>query len=218
MGPLDYRPRLQSLPPTCPPPPGRRATRVHLPLRQRRRSRPPGGRSGGGCHPCRSHRQRTMTLPADRRGARATSDKYERTPPRSNAAGRGAYATAVRVLWWVSIAAVLIGVGLSDAFDASQAAIYASRRGGGRRRRPAARPAAGTTPQRTRRRPGGGARHRPDDGPPRAHRLRLLALRVRLPPRGGGGRPGAGRPDRAGGGDARQPRLPGRPRARPRIR
>ena len=52
-------------------------------------------------------------------------DKYDTDTAALERRGRGAYSTAVRVLWWVSIAAVLIGVGLSDAYDASQAAIYA---------------------------------------------------------------------------------------------
>src|SRR6185436_10663573 len=53
------------------------------------------------------------------------SDKYEVDRAGLEPRGRGSYGTAVRVLWWVSIASVLIGVGLSDAFDTNQAAIYA---------------------------------------------------------------------------------------------
>ena len=53
------------------------------------------------------------------------ADKYEVDRAGLDRRGRGSYGTAVRVLWWVSIAAVLIGVGLSDAYDANQAAIYA---------------------------------------------------------------------------------------------
>jgi diguanylate cyclase (GGDEF)-like protein len=52
-------------------------------------------------------------------------DKYEAGSGDLERRGRGNYTTAVRVLWWVSIAGVLIGVGLSNAYDASQAAIYA---------------------------------------------------------------------------------------------
>jgi diguanylate cyclase (GGDEF)-like protein len=52
-------------------------------------------------------------------------DKYEVGSEASEGRGAGTYATAVRVLWWVSIAGVLIGVGLSNAYDASQAGIYA---------------------------------------------------------------------------------------------
>ena len=54
-----------------------------------------------------------------------STDKYDTDTSALERRGRGSYATAVRVLWWVSIAAVLIGVGLSDAYDAAQAAIYA---------------------------------------------------------------------------------------------
>lgn len=52
-------------------------------------------------------------------------DKYETGAGAIERRGRGSYGAAIRVLWWVSIAGVLIGVGLSDAYDASQAAIYA---------------------------------------------------------------------------------------------
>ncbi len=53
------------------------------------------------------------------------ADKYGVDRADLERRGRGSYGTAVRVLWWVCIAAVLIGVGLSDAYDANQAAIYA---------------------------------------------------------------------------------------------
>jgi diguanylate cyclase (GGDEF)-like protein len=53
------------------------------------------------------------------------ADKYEVDRAGLERRGRGSYGTAVRVLWWVSIASVLIGVGLSDAYDTNQAAIYA---------------------------------------------------------------------------------------------
>jgi diguanylate cyclase (GGDEF)-like protein len=52
-------------------------------------------------------------------------DKYDGGAGEVERRSRRSYATAVRVLWWVSIAGVLIGVGLSDAYDASQAGIYA---------------------------------------------------------------------------------------------
>ena len=55
----------------------------------------------------------------------AAVDKYDTDTSTLERRGRGSYTTAVRVLWWVSIGAVLIGVGLSDAYDASQTAIYA---------------------------------------------------------------------------------------------
>jgi diguanylate cyclase (GGDEF)-like protein len=61
----------------------------------------------------------------DEREAVVQPDKYDIDTAALERRGRGSYTTAVRVLWWVSIAAVLIGVGLSDAYDASQAAIYA---------------------------------------------------------------------------------------------
>ncbi|HEY8180200.1 MAG TPA: diguanylate cyclase [Candidatus Limnocylindria bacterium] len=53
------------------------------------------------------------------------ADKYDVDRADLEHRGRGSYGTAVRVLWWVSIASVLIGVGLSNAYDANQAAIYA---------------------------------------------------------------------------------------------
>jgi diguanylate cyclase (GGDEF)-like protein len=53
------------------------------------------------------------------------ADKYEVNQSDEAAMGGASYGTAVRVLWWVSIAAVLIGVGVADAFGSSQAGIYA---------------------------------------------------------------------------------------------
>jgi len=41
------------------------------------------------------------------------------------AAGAASYGAAVRILWWISIAAVLVGVGLTDAFADTQPAVYA---------------------------------------------------------------------------------------------
>ena len=64
---------------------------------------------------------------ADDERARAPADKYETDTSALERRGRSSYHTAVRVLWWVSIAAVLIGVGLSNAYDASQTAIYVVR-------------------------------------------------------------------------------------------
>ena len=55
----------------------------------------------------------------------AGTDKYEISDADEEALGGASYGTAVRVLWWVSIALVLIGVGVSDAFRSSQAGIYA---------------------------------------------------------------------------------------------
>jgi diguanylate cyclase (GGDEF)-like protein len=51
-------------------------------------------------------------------------DKYGAEAAGAERLAGTAYGSAVRILWWVSIAAVLIGVGLSDAFDASQPGIY----------------------------------------------------------------------------------------------
>ena len=61
----------------------------------------------------------------DQPSEQGVADKYEVDRAGLERRGRGSYGTAVRVLWWVSIASVLIGVGLSDAYDANQAAIYA---------------------------------------------------------------------------------------------
>jgi diguanylate cyclase (GGDEF)-like protein len=52
------------------------------------------------------------------------ADKYEADTAGQAALVGEAQGTAVRILWWVSIAAVLIGVGLSNAFDATQSGIY----------------------------------------------------------------------------------------------
>jgi diguanylate cyclase (GGDEF)-like protein len=55
--------------------------------------------------------------------AQEGSDKYE-VPSDEATLGGASYGTAIRVLWWVSIAAVLIGVGVADAYPSSQPAIY----------------------------------------------------------------------------------------------
>jgi diguanylate cyclase (GGDEF)-like protein len=60
----------------------------------------------------------------DDRDAVVQPDKYDIDTSALERRGRGSYATAVRVLWWVSIFAVLIGVGLTGAYDSSRAAIY----------------------------------------------------------------------------------------------
>lgn len=52
-------------------------------------------------------------------------DKYDAGSADVERRSAANYATAVRVLWWVSIAGVLIGVGLSNAYDSTQAGIYA---------------------------------------------------------------------------------------------
>jgi diguanylate cyclase (GGDEF)-like protein len=55
----------------------------------------------------------------------AAPDKYEVAPAGLQALGGSTpYGTAVRVLWWVSIALVLIGIGVSDAFAETRPAIY----------------------------------------------------------------------------------------------
>jgi diguanylate cyclase (GGDEF)-like protein len=51
-------------------------------------------------------------------------DKYEPEGPTTPGAAGASYDTAVRVLWWISTAAVMVGVGLSDAYRESQPAIY----------------------------------------------------------------------------------------------
>ena len=52
-------------------------------------------------------------------------DKYDPGSEDIERRSASGYATAVRVLWWVSIAGVLIGVGLSNTYDSTQAGIYA---------------------------------------------------------------------------------------------
>ena len=53
------------------------------------------------------------------------ADKYEVAPGGLQALGGSTpYGTAVRVLWWVSIALVLIGIGVSDAFADTRPGIY----------------------------------------------------------------------------------------------
>jgi len=54
----------------------------------------------------------------------APPDKYDAGAGEIERRGRRSYATAVRVLWWASIAAVLIGVGLSGAYGPTRAGIY----------------------------------------------------------------------------------------------
>ena len=52
-------------------------------------------------------------------------DKYELAPADVDAMSGTPYGTAVRVLWWVSIALILIGIGISDAYADTRPAIYA---------------------------------------------------------------------------------------------
>jgi len=51
-------------------------------------------------------------------------DKYEPVGATIAGAAGASYGTAVRVLWWITTAAVMVGVGLSDAYRVSQPAIY----------------------------------------------------------------------------------------------
>lgn len=51
-------------------------------------------------------------------------DKYEPDGQPTGSPAGASYDTAVRVLWWISTAAVMVGVGLSDAYRESQPAIY----------------------------------------------------------------------------------------------
>ncbi len=52
------------------------------------------------------------------------ADKYELAPADVQAIGATPYGTAVRVMWWVATALVLIGIGVTDAFAATRPAIY----------------------------------------------------------------------------------------------
>lgn len=51
-------------------------------------------------------------------------DKYGLAPSDVEAMGATPYGTAVRVLWWVATALVLIGIGVTDAFASTRPAIY----------------------------------------------------------------------------------------------
>jgi diguanylate cyclase (GGDEF)-like protein len=52
------------------------------------------------------------------------ADKYELAPADARAIGATPYGTAVRVMWWVATALVLIGIGVTDAFASTRPAIY----------------------------------------------------------------------------------------------
>ena len=52
------------------------------------------------------------------------ADKYELAPADAQAIGATQYGTAVRVMWWLATALVLIGIGVTDAFAATRPAIY----------------------------------------------------------------------------------------------
>ncbi len=64
---------------------------------------------------------RTAELPTKYEAAEAPS----RGAPLVGSEGRAAYEGVLRILWWLTIAIVLVGVGLSDAFAANQALIFA---------------------------------------------------------------------------------------------
>lgn len=72
----------------------------------------------------RASRRTADDLVLDEGPIEGDMDKYDSDPVRAQDSVDATYGSAVRILWWISIAAVLIGVGLSDAFDASQPAIY----------------------------------------------------------------------------------------------
>jgi diguanylate cyclase (GGDEF)-like protein len=61
----------------------------------------------------------------DTDGRRDGGDKYDVGDGQSVDGGRTASGGMTRVLWWVTTAGVLVGTGLSDAFRANQAAIFA---------------------------------------------------------------------------------------------
>jgi diguanylate cyclase (GGDEF)-like protein len=60
-------------------------------------------------------------LPTKYEAAEAPS----RGAPLVGSEGQAAYEGVLRILWWLTIAIVLVGVGLSDAFDANQPLIFA---------------------------------------------------------------------------------------------
>lgn len=56
----------------------------------------------------------------------AAGDKYEGPMPEAHEANSGAaYAGVLRILWWLTIAVVLVGVGISGAYASAQPGIYA---------------------------------------------------------------------------------------------
>jgi diguanylate cyclase (GGDEF)-like protein len=71
-------------------------------------------------------RERSMP-PADQDDLFADRVLVATPPPRElkvDDTETGGYAAAIRILWWVSIASVLVGVGVTDAFRSTQPAIY----------------------------------------------------------------------------------------------
>jgi hypothetical protein len=61
---------------------------------------------------------------ADRSAPLATATEGNGSEPTSTSAAPS-YEGVVRVVWWVAIAGVLVGIGLTDAFPSHRAAIYA---------------------------------------------------------------------------------------------
>jgi diguanylate cyclase (GGDEF)-like protein len=56
--------------------------------------------------------------------AQESADKYDLPPVGAAALSGTPYASAVRVLWWVSIALILIGIGITDSYADTRPAIY----------------------------------------------------------------------------------------------
>ncbi len=50
--------------------------------------------------------------------------KYEAPAPQAEAQARGGYRAALRVAWWVTIASVMVGIGVVDGFPETRSAIY----------------------------------------------------------------------------------------------
>ena len=111
----------------------------------------------------------------------------------------------MRVVWWVAIAGVLVGIGLTDAFRPNRAAIYglggAAAAPGGRAARAAASPLARSLRRRVR----GARRPRAGQRAGLADRRRRFSVRLHLSPRGGRRGPD---PRRAGWRSSSRPRPP----------
>jgi diguanylate cyclase (GGDEF)-like protein len=69
-------------------------------------------------------RRRGERAAATRRELGEPADKYEPVGTTGDHADGASYDTAIRVLWWISTAAVMAGVGLSGAYRESQPAIF----------------------------------------------------------------------------------------------
>jgi diguanylate cyclase (GGDEF)-like protein len=78
----------------------------------RARSRPDDGPPG-------------QPVPAPVGGGRTgLGTKYEALAPQTEAHARGGYRAAVRVAWWVTIASVMVGIGVVDGYPETRSAIY----------------------------------------------------------------------------------------------